>query len=394
MAAIIERAMKFEPDARYQTADDLLVDLERVLRTHYGGAGQTELKLYLAELSRRDGQPPIGRANPVVQDESSVSGAELVEGNAVVLGDAEPDMAEEKTDLAELIAAEAGGGARFNRRATDIGRMGVIENSARRDTLGGQPSVDMFDRGENTPSRPNRRAVDEIAFNDASVVDDGPPTRYRRDRGRAWPKLLALVIIGGGLFFAARTFGWLDKLGLTGVAQQPPEEATGAEPAPAAPAAPAPETPPAAPAGPKHAKAEGAHEHPAAPHDEPAPPDKEAAAAAAAVEGSAPAPAAGEPAPSAPAAAEATPPAGTDKPDDKDSDKAGKAHEAKRHVAPSAASPSGRSNDVFKESAKRVRAISQGLDQFPPGTIELRNLPPADPAPPPPPAPAPAPAGE
>jgi hypothetical protein len=31
----------------------------------------------------------------------------------------------------------------------------------------------------------------------------------------------------------------------------------------------------------------------------------------------------------------------------------------------------GRERDVFKASAKRVRSLSQGLDQFPPGTIQL-----------------------
>ena len=37
------------------------------------------------------------------------------------------------------------------------------------------------------------------------------------------------------------------------------------------------------------------------------------------------------------------------------------------HKAPRAP----RERDVFKESAKRVRSLSQGLDQFPPGTIQL-----------------------
>lgn len=60
--AIITRAMRKEPADRYQTADEMLADVEQVVREHYQAAGQSELKVYLAELARIDGVPPIGRA--------------------------------------------------------------------------------------------------------------------------------------------------------------------------------------------------------------------------------------------------------------------------------------------------------------------------------------------
>src|SRR5262252_2532334 len=62
VAAIINRAMRFDAAERYQTADEMLVDIERVLRTVYQPVGQTELKRWLAELGARDGVRPLSKA--------------------------------------------------------------------------------------------------------------------------------------------------------------------------------------------------------------------------------------------------------------------------------------------------------------------------------------------
>ena len=59
--AIVNKAMRREASARYQTADEMLEDIERVLRTRYHAAGQTELKVWLTELGRHDKQAPTGR---------------------------------------------------------------------------------------------------------------------------------------------------------------------------------------------------------------------------------------------------------------------------------------------------------------------------------------------
>jgi serine/threonine-protein kinase len=58
---IILRAMRLNPSERYQTADEMLADVERVLRTEFQSAGQTELKLWLEQLARRDGESSIGK---------------------------------------------------------------------------------------------------------------------------------------------------------------------------------------------------------------------------------------------------------------------------------------------------------------------------------------------
>ncbi|HVZ73912.1 MAG TPA: protein kinase [Polyangia bacterium] len=54
VSTIIMRAMRPSPGDRYQTADEMLIDLERVLRNDFQSAGQTELKLWLEQLGRRD----------------------------------------------------------------------------------------------------------------------------------------------------------------------------------------------------------------------------------------------------------------------------------------------------------------------------------------------------
>ncbi len=88
---IVGRAMQREPADRYQTADQMLVEVERVLRSEYHSAGQTELKLWLADLARRDGVPPIGRARLADDDSARPvfvdAGGDLSVGSSVELSD-------------------------------------------------------------------------------------------------------------------------------------------------------------------------------------------------------------------------------------------------------------------------------------------------------------------
>src|SRR5262249_47020163 len=64
VAGIINRAMRLAPSERYQTADEMLVDVERVLRNEFHSAGQTELKLWLGQMARRDDPPTIRQHRP------------------------------------------------------------------------------------------------------------------------------------------------------------------------------------------------------------------------------------------------------------------------------------------------------------------------------------------
>src|SRR4051794_28651648 len=60
-AAIINRAMRLNPDERYQSADEMLADIERVSRSVYQPVGQSELKRWLVELGTRDGVKSIAK---------------------------------------------------------------------------------------------------------------------------------------------------------------------------------------------------------------------------------------------------------------------------------------------------------------------------------------------
>ena len=63
VAAIINRALKHDVSERYQSADEMLADIEHVLRSVFRPVGQTELKRWLTELSAHDGLPSILKAS-------------------------------------------------------------------------------------------------------------------------------------------------------------------------------------------------------------------------------------------------------------------------------------------------------------------------------------------
>jgi|SRR5450631_2349288 len=98
VAAIIRRAMRLHPSERYQTAEEMLVEVERVLRTEFHSAGQTELKSWLVQLGRRDNAPSIGRAP---RDETGavkdVVGTDLSIGTSFELRDLEQSA--EQTEM-------------------------------------------------------------------------------------------------------------------------------------------------------------------------------------------------------------------------------------------------------------------------------------------------------
>src|SRR4029079_3771889 len=65
VSAIISRAMQLDPDMRYQSADEMLTDIEAVLRTVFRPVGQTELKRWLSALGARDGQMPMAKGSNI-----------------------------------------------------------------------------------------------------------------------------------------------------------------------------------------------------------------------------------------------------------------------------------------------------------------------------------------
>jgi len=74
-ARITLRAMQAVPANRYQSAEEMLVDIETVQRSALKPAGQTELKRWLTDLQRLDGAPTISKAasqTPALDDSQAL----------------------------------------------------------------------------------------------------------------------------------------------------------------------------------------------------------------------------------------------------------------------------------------------------------------------------------
>jgi serine/threonine-protein kinase len=108
VSAIISKAMQLDPDMRYQSAEEMLTDIEQVLRTVFRPVGQTELKRWLAGLGARDGQVPMAKGGHTPA-QGRVTGTGEMEGKDVVLEEVEEVDAEEATSLASI---DGGGGMR------------------------------------------------------------------------------------------------------------------------------------------------------------------------------------------------------------------------------------------------------------------------------------------
>jgi len=98
VSSIILRAMQLDPDLRYQSAEEMLTDIEQVLRTVFRPVGQTELKRWLASLGARDGLLPMAKAGHTPAH-GRVPGTGEMEGKDVVLEEVD---AEEATSLADI----------------------------------------------------------------------------------------------------------------------------------------------------------------------------------------------------------------------------------------------------------------------------------------------------
>ena len=93
VAAIINRALKHDVNERYQSADEMLADIEHVLRSVFRPVGQTELKRWLAELSTHDGLPSILKGGG--RQTVSRTGTGELDGKDVVLSDSQELLEDE-----------------------------------------------------------------------------------------------------------------------------------------------------------------------------------------------------------------------------------------------------------------------------------------------------------
>jgi serine/threonine-protein kinase len=87
VAAIITRAMKKATADRYQSAEEMMRDVEGALRAEFGSAGQSELKRYLDDLGRRDGALPISRNPALPEEEPTVRGKRTLSLNDAARGE-------------------------------------------------------------------------------------------------------------------------------------------------------------------------------------------------------------------------------------------------------------------------------------------------------------------
>ena len=69
VARIINRAMQLEAADRYPSAEDMMLDVEAVMRDEFSSPGQSELKRWLADLGARDHALPISRLPGISQSE-------------------------------------------------------------------------------------------------------------------------------------------------------------------------------------------------------------------------------------------------------------------------------------------------------------------------------------
>ena len=162
VAAIINRSMKLDPAERYQTADDMLTDLERVLRTVFQPVGQTELKRWLHELSAHDGHPSIGKAPERVPSAARGPASSRARTSCCPIRRSMDD--EEVIDgeaVTSLAVVEGGGGAgrmRLSRhRAVNAAPSLPVPRDAETDQEG-RPSQEMALPIPDTEEPPGRRA--------------------------------------------------------------------------------------------------------------------------------------------------------------------------------------------------------------------------------------------
>jgi len=112
VASLVARAMQPDPDRRYQSADEMLADIERVLRSVFHPVGQTELKKWLADLSAKDGVAPISRMAARTGSGQKTGSNDLDEQDVVLLDtDADVVDGQEPTSLAVVNGDPATGGS-------------------------------------------------------------------------------------------------------------------------------------------------------------------------------------------------------------------------------------------------------------------------------------------
>jgi serine/threonine-protein kinase len=214
VAALVSRAMHPDPDQRFQTADEMLAEVERVLRSVFHPVGQTELKKWLADLSTRDGVPPISRSTARAATTQNTGSSDLDEQDVVLL-DTDADVVDGQEPTLAVLAGGGGGGAAVSAPSRPRGTRTRVTT----------PDLPVPDDAE---SRAARAVPEELAL---PVPEDGrPPERRRLRRGGG----LSVLFIGGLLVAGAWYGGKYAHLFLHPGASEAPGTTAGSAPPPAA----------------------------------------------------------------------------------------------------------------------------------------------------------------
>ena len=86
VARVIAKAMKMDPADRYLSAEEMMLDLEGVMRQEFGSPGQSQLARWLTELGQRDGAKPVSR-RPGMSKPQSLTSRWFAEGEMLSFDD-------------------------------------------------------------------------------------------------------------------------------------------------------------------------------------------------------------------------------------------------------------------------------------------------------------------
>jgi serine/threonine protein kinase len=257
VAAIINRALKTDVSERYQSADEMLADIEHVARNVFRAVGQTELKRWLAELSAQDGQSSILKTTTRPTSTRAGTGTGELDGQDVVLSDSQ-EIQEDEIDAearTSLAVVEAAGGGRMRMSRARVSQQPEIALPVPRDA----------------ETEHEGRASQELSALPFPETEEPPDRRRKRSGGGFFKLLFVGALLVGGAWFGGKYYRqWFGggEAAPTGAANPnagaPPPPPPSVEKAAAEPAKPAvkpqmkPATEPAAkPASAAHAAGQG-----------------------------------------------------------------------------------------------------------------------------------------
>jgi serine/threonine protein kinase len=195
VSAIIMRAMRLAPAERYQTADEMLADVERVLRTEFHSAGQTELKLWLEQLARRDSLESIGKhrvdTSGIIKDDL---GTDLSAGTSFELD----EVHEITSDMTELSS-----GSLASRPPPTPPPLVVGPAASRPETTVDKPRGAIVDKA-------SRGATPSPALTPSPLVTASVP-HPRKRFGGFW---LGAIFALGAAFGIKVLLGWAEREGV------------------------------------------------------------------------------------------------------------------------------------------------------------------------------------